>query len=62
VRIGAGDTLVIAPDLERQVTADAAEGLTAIVTSTAGSTAVVTKAANGTPVAAGNRVQPPWAA
>ncbi|MEV4617623.1 cupin domain-containing protein [Asanoa sp. NPDC049573] len=52
VRIGTGDTLVLAPDVERQLTADAETGLTAIVTSPAGSTAT----------AAGNRVQPPWAA
>ncbi|GIF75441.1 cupin domain-containing protein [Asanoa siamensis] len=52
VRIGPGDTLVLAPDVERQVTADAANGLTAIVTSAAGSTAT----------AAGKRVTPPWTA
>ncbi|GAA1893890.1 cupin domain-containing protein [Asanoa iriomotensis] len=52
VRISAGDSLVLAPDLERQVTADATDGLTAIVTSAAGSTAT----------AGGNHIQPPWAA
>ena len=36
VRVGAGDTLVLAPDVERQITADAEHGLTAIVTSAAG--------------------------
>jgi quercetin dioxygenase-like cupin family protein len=52
VRLGAGDTLVLAPDVERQLTADAEQGLTAIVTSSSGSTAT----------AGGNRVQPPWTA
>lgn len=52
VRVDAGDTLVLAPDVERQLTADAEIGLAAIVTSAAGSTAT----------AGGNRVQPPWTA
>ncbi|HTF08839.1 MAG TPA: cupin domain-containing protein [Asanoa sp.] len=52
VRVGTGDTLVLAPDVERQVTADAEGGLTAIVTSAPDSTAT----------AGGNRVRPPWAA
>jgi quercetin dioxygenase-like cupin family protein len=50
VRIGTGDTLVLAPDVERQVTA--VDGLTAIVTSAAGSMAT----------AGGKQIQPPWTA
>ncbi|MEV4537674.1 cupin domain-containing protein [Asanoa sp. NPDC049518] len=52
VRLDEGDTLVLAADVERQVTADAEGGLTAIVTSAAGSMAT----------AGGKRVQPPWTA
>jgi quercetin dioxygenase-like cupin family protein len=52
VRVSAGDTLVLGPDVERQLTADADQGLTAIVTSAPGSIAV----------AGGNRIQPPWTA
>ncbi|MDG4826440.1 cupin [Asanoa sp. WMMD1127] len=50
VGIATGDTLILAPDVERQLTADATKGLTAIVTS----------AANSTATAGVNRVRPPW--
>jgi len=52
LHVGEGDTLVLAPDAERQVAADSERGLIAIVTSAAGSMAP----------AGGKRVQPPWAA
>ena len=45
-----GDTVIIAPDAERQLTADRKSGLTAIVTSPAGTTAT----------RAGAAVSPPW--